>query len=860
MNLFRQFIVRALQKEKVRCAVSILGIGLGVGVVLAIAMANHAATLGFAAALEALSGKAGLEIVASGWGLDERRLANLSWLLADAELGPIIEGDAVWIGPKGEHESLRVLGVDILQDRKFRDYNFVDLGIEKRNNPTQDFLRLLLDPESVIVTEKFAIRYGLAVGSSLSLTFGDQQREYAIRGMLRDEGPARAMEGNFLLMDIAAAQLAFDRIGRIDRLELIPKPRLSVRDLESGISGKLPSDWILQPPARRGEQVEKMLGAFHFNLEALSYISVLVGLFLIYNTVSTSVVSRRQEIGVLRAMGATRFQVLGLFLGEALAMATCGCVIGVLLSRPLAALAMRITGTTVKVLYIATIATLPPLSWRSVLLAFGMGIPLSLLAALIPAWEASRVSPLSAITGSDQLEMRFRLRSRHLLIPLVFFVVGMGLASLKPVGQIPIYGYGSAVALVFGAAFLTPLVLYLLTKIPALAFSQIVGVEGKLARSNLKAGIPRIAVSVAALSVSLSMMTAIATMIDSFRDTVIYWVGQTLQADLYIRPAGGSSTGSEFHLSSQLLAELRQNPAVAALDAYQGFSLSYAGHDIILGTRDFEALASRGNLLFKEATPGMRTLGNAVGQDAVMVSESFSLKFEKHAGDELTLQLPSGESKFRVAAVFFDYSNDRGTVLLDRRSFVSHIGEFRPFSVSLYLKPGVEAEEVRSQLLSSLGKQYQVFIHSNASLRREVLRIFDSTFAITYALEVISILVAILGVASTLLTLILERKKELALLRFVGAQIQQIKKMVLVEAFLLGVVSQAIGLLMGLALSWVLIHVINVQSFGWTIQFHFPLRFTLQSSLLVLAAALLAAYVPARRAAKVNLVSELAEE
>jgi putative ABC transport system permease protein len=189
-----------------------------------------------------------------------------------------------------------------------------------------------------------------------------------------------------------------------------------------------------------------------------------------------------------------------------------------------------------------------------------------------------------------------------------------------------------------------------------------------------------------------------------------------------------------------------------------------------------------------------------------------------------------------------------------------HFGETQPFSLAVYLHDGVSAEEARSRILTSLGNTYRVFIHTNSSLRREILQIFDSTFAITYALELISIFVAILGVASTLLTLILERRKDLAFLRLVGAEVRQVKKMVFIEALLLSGVSQTIGVLMGLGLSWILINVINVQSFGWTIQFHFPASFVVQSSLLILVAAFLAGFVPAQRAARLNTISELAEE
>ena len=860
MTLLRQFILRTLAKERLRVAVSILGITLGVAVVLAIQMANRASLLGFATAVETLSGKAGLEIRSSGIGLDEDLLTSLSWLNEYGELSPVIEGEGEFVGPKGEAESLRILGVDILRDRPFREYRLLEFEAQRRDPTPEEFLRLLLDPQSVVITEKFASRYGLTVGSPLDLIIRDRPQKFLVRGLLRDDGPARAMDGNFLLMDIAAAQWAFDRLGKIDRLEIIPGTKISSSALQEKISQNLPPGWIIQLPSRRGEQVEKMLEAFHFNLTALSYISMLVGLFLIYNTISISVISRRQEIGILRALGTSRLTVMLLFLAEAALIAICGCFTGLLGSRFLAELALKITGTTVKVLYIATASKLPSLGWADVALAFGMGMPLSLLAALIPSWEASRVTPLSAITGADRLETRFRLKKRHIVLPIVFFALGAGLANVKPKGSIPVFGYLSAVAIVFGTAFLTPAVLYLLGRVGSIPLSKMFGVEGKLANANLKGGISRISISVAALAVSLSMMAAIAIMIESFRDTVIYWVGQTLQADLYVRPAGRSANGTETHLSPQLVTLFRENPDVAAVDGFRSFTLPFGESMINLGARDFEVLRKRGQLLIKNPQEGREALRAAIGQDVVIVSESFSYKYNKQVGDELKLAMPSGEKIFLVTAIFYDYTNDRGTILMDNRTFTRNFGEIQPFSLAIYLQEGVSAEGARSRILASLGKTYRVFIHTNSSLRREILRIFDSTFEITYALELISIFVAILGVASTLLTLILERRKELAYLRLVGTEVRQLKKMVFIEALLLAGVSQVIGVFIGLALSWVLIHVINVQSFGWTIQFHFPLHFVVQSSLLILAAAFVAGWYPAQRAARLNAISELAEE
>src|SRR5215203_759858 len=347
--LFRQFILRRLRQEKLRSALTVAGIALGIAVVLAIRLANDSSVRGFSLALDTMAGAASLEIVSPG-GVDEARLGPLGWL---RDMGAVIEGDALARAGSAPAEAVRVLGVDILRDRAFREYDLVEFAGGRRQPAPQEFLTLLLDPRSVVTTEIFARRHGLHVNDSLELAIGDQRKAFVIRGLLRNEGPARVLDGNFVLMDIAAAQWAFDRLGRVDRVEIRLPAGGDVAAAERLLSSRLPSGLSVQRPARRGEQVETMLRAFHFNLTALSYVALLVGLFLVYNTVAVSVIARRDEIGVLRAVGASRGTVLRLFLAEAAALAAVGAALGAPAGWLLAQGAVRLTSTTVNTLYIA---------------------------------------------------------------------------------------------------------------------------------------------------------------------------------------------------------------------------------------------------------------------------------------------------------------------------------------------------------------------------------------------------------------------------------------------------------------------------------------------------------------------------
>jgi putative ABC transport system permease protein len=892
MRLFRQFILRRLVQDRARTATTIAGIALGIAVILAIQLANASSVRGFDTALSTVAGRTSIEIVGPS-GIDETLLPSLGWLREIGTVAPVIEGDmAIVAGPapfdslpeseRGEarrtarrSEAVKVLGVDILRDRTVRDYVLgantvsregMDPGARAELTAGQ-FLDLLTSPQSVVIAEKMAERRGFGLGDEIRLMAGDRVNTYIVRGLLKDEGPARVMDGSFVLMDIAAAQLAFLRLGRIDRIDVQlhaggvgadaqAEGAGSGRSATTGeidaalaaISARLPEGLTAQRPARRGEQVERMLAAFHLNLTALSWVALVVGLFLVYNTVTISVIARREEIGVLRALGVTRRQVLWLFLGEAAALGAIGAALGIVLGRVLADLAVGLTRSTISTLYIASAASTPALSSGQVLLAFVIGILLSLIAAAIPAREASRVPPTAAIRGSDRIEARVRLGRGSTLAAVVVLAIAAGLSQLGPVNGRPIFGYVTSFAIIIGASLLVPAIIFGLSRLLGGTLRR-AGVTGLLAHANLAAAIPRLSISVAALAVSLSMMVAVAVMIGSFRDTVAYWVGQTLRADLFIGPGLQPTVGSEQTLSPAVVDAVRQHPDVETVDPFRQIDIVYRDSLVVLGAGNFGIVLDKGTLLFKSPPDARAALARAEGTDAVIVSETFANRFGVRPGDHITLPTPRGPQPFAVAAVYYDYAADRGVIVMDRSRFEPWFGRLAPTGVAAYLKPGADTERVRAEILDGLDDGHRVFIYTNSALRAEVLRVFDNTFAITYALEIIAIVVAMLGVGATLLTLVLERRRELGMLRLIGAARRQVQQVVVIEAALIGAASQTIGLLVGLAISLVLVYVINLQSFGWTIQFRVPVAFLAQVSLAVVVATAFAGLYPARKAA-----------
>lgn len=851
-----------------------LGVMLGVAVMLAIQLANSGSLRGFSAALDAVSGKAALEITSPPLGVDETRLPGLAWLREYGIATPVIESDVMARTGRGT-EMLRVIGVDALRDPALRDYALPEAEGAASSRASQaasvsgmQLMAFLGQPDSLLLTASFAQRNGLKAGDSLRLVVGDRERVCTVSAILGGARPGEKSPPQTALaaqsvaiMDIANAQVILDKPGRVDRIEVRLRDGLEVAQAEQEVKQRLEAGLVVQRPQRRSAAVEKMLAAFHFNLTMLSGIALVVGLFLIYNTVSVAVMTRKREIGMLRTLGVTRGQILRLFLGEALLLGLAGAVLGVPVAKLMAEAAIALTSTTVDTLYVATAAQVPDLTWQHWALALGVALPLSLLAAALPAREASRVTPIEAMReceGGALARSQGRKNWQAAVPALLCLIVGY-VASRQPAVQgLPLWGYFACLCAITGMSLIVPMLLRGVAQGLRGVLGRMFGIEGRLAASQIRASTHRLAVSVAALAVSLALTVAIAVMVGSFRTTVMYWVDQTLGADLYVRPGTPPRSQSPPTFSEATVKVLREHPAVEAFDGYRAMDVPYQDRIVKLGTGDFDVQFQYGRLALKTPGDPKAFLKQAKAKGEVFVSESFALRFQVKEGDEVTLPTPKGEQRFRIAAQFYDYSNDSGTISMDKALFQKWFGESLPTHIAIYLKPGVDAEAVKTELVQQLEGKGFVAIFTNAGLRTEVLRIFDSTFAITWALEIIAILVAMAGVAATMMTLILERKEEIRLLRIAGAEASQVKRTIMIESGLLGAVSQGLGLVVGVLLSLVLIHVINPQSFGWSIRFYLPWSFLLGSTLLTVFGTMLAGAWPARRSVKSGFIAAAA--
>jgi putative ABC transport system permease protein len=828
-------------RERARTALILSAVALGVAVVLAIDLSGNAAAGSFRSSMETLTGDNDLEITAAG-GVPETIIGQCARLPYPLRVSPRIEDHAT-VASTGE--AVPLIGIDIIAEANNRQGQ-IDIPAGRRSYAH------INDPDVVWITRGL----GKNPGDRISLLINDHTHDYTVLGFIPDSAQ---VSGDAVMMDIGAAQQATGKTGRVDRILLkVPEPP-GIDIWQQRLRAVLPKGIVLNPQGSQTAANRRMLSAFRWNLRILSYIALLVGAFLIYNTISVSVVRRRTDIGIVRALGASRRTVLAAFLAEAVLFGATGAALAIPLGRLIATETVKLLSATVDALYVSSHPGSLDLSAESVILAFVVGIGVAVASALAPAREASKVPPTEAMARAGR-EYSIRVeRKRDALLALLLAVIGAACARVPAIAGKPIFGYLSALLLIAASSLAIPALVHACTSIGASALRALLGVEAMLASRSLAGSLRRTSVLVGALSTAIAMMTSVGIMVGSFRQTVVTWMDEELPADLYLRPAGDPAADRHPTIAPDLADRIARLPGVESVSRFRAYEIEYQGLPVTLAGAEMNPNRPREFSNFLSGRPPRRVLAELAVGDAAIVSEPFAYKHHVQAGDSITLWLGGRQVAFRIADIFYDYGNERGFILLDRVTMLRYLPDPAPSNLAVYLAPGVDLETARNAIKRAAA-HHDVLIFSNRDIRREGVRIFDQTFAITYALEAIAVIVAVMGIAGALLSIVIDRRREFGLLRIMGATSAQIRRLILVEAGLIGILANIAGLALGIVLSFVLIFVINKQSFGWTIQFHWPVSVLFSALSFVYVSTVLAGIYPARIAQRLNPIEVMHEE
>lgn len=844
--------LRHLAGHRLQAALMLLGIAIGVAVVVAIDIANASVRSSFRLTVASLAGKATHQVVGSGTGVDADLYRRLRVDLGVRECAPVIEDYVEAVSLDGR--MMRLLGVDPFADGAFRSYLLDQTG--SHDAPLGDLTAFLTRPGAVLISADLARQFGVTVGQPLEVTRGGRRVRLTVAGLLKptDASAARALSG-LLIADIATAQEVFDSPQRLSHIDLLidaAHPEV-LRRVETA----LPAGVRIEPVRKRGQSLEQLTASFELNLFAVSLLTLVVGAFLVFNTVTFFVVQRRGVFATLRALGVTREQLFAAVMAETLTLGVVASLLGLGLGVLLGQGAVRLVTRTINDLYFVLTVTDTAIEPFTLIKGFIVGVGAALVSAVVPAWEAASVPPAGGLRRSV-LEARVGRAVPWVSALGVLLFVGGQVILAVPSRRVDV-AFAAILLEFIGAALLVPLATMGLMKLAGPVARVFGGVAGRLASRAVVRSLSRSAVAVAALMVAVSIIVGLDVMVGSFRRTVDDWLGVTLQADIFVSTPAGTASRSD-SLERTVAREIAALGPVDHVDTARLTKLDTPDYGLVFCLAvDGDVVAHRQFIYTDGSLDNVR---RAIAQGAVIVSEPFAYRHGiRHApGQAITLPTQDGPRSFPISGIYYDYGTERGSISMAGPVYRAGWHDDQISSIAVYLRSGVDVEPFANTLRARFAQRIALDIMSNRTLRATALSIFDRTFAITNALRALVMLVAFIGVLSTLMALQLERRREMGVLRAVGMTVNQLARAIVIETGLMGGVAGVLALPVGTLLAYTLVHVVNPRSFGWTMAFVPRFEYYVSAFVIAVAAGLLAGIYPAWRFSRVAPAEALRSE
>jgi putative ABC transport system permease protein len=791
LKVVTKSFLRYLPRRLSLSLLQLMGVACGVAAVMGMTLSAQTALRSFTKAVEFLRGKATHSMQRPVGPMEESLLARLGRDPAVEWFSPVIDRRL----SLGNEEVVRVLGIDPFLDRSIRpELSKVEFSGDATDN-AENLLSFLVDEKAVLIDHGLKREHGMTSRNVLN----------SAKGPLHVKGSFPNPSGEpLILMDIGHAQKLYDLEGRVDRVDLILSD-------EAGFISRWEKGFLIQSARQRSETFSGMLQAFRLNLEALSLLALFVGVFLIYNTAMFTVVSRRRDTGILRSLGANRMEILGAFLSELLILGIIGGALGGLMGFLLTRFLTGLIGDSISNLYF--FLRPEPVGWSAWILIVGvvLGCGASVLGGAVPLADLIRTDPVKALSGRVAGRESVRKARRAALAALLILLASLVLFLLP--GTHVYVGFAGVFGFVLGVSLLTGVVLVVLHPVIKKILRSLGGLPGKVAAGNIRQNLGRTGVAIAAFMISLSMSIGLGSMIGSFRASLIWWMDTQIRGDLYIGKIIEAEVPEDFY------EELRKMEGLGGVHPYRNVQTVYRDTSINVSAVD-------ASVLEKYARFGWLKGGNEnwgpVKRGGVIISESFSRRFGVTSGQVIALEGIQGPVEFKVGAVFYDYTTEHGLVMMDRSTFIKTFGDRTLNNIGIFIDPD---NPDRSKLLQEVrrrGEARGLPVLTGTQLHDNILEVFDLTFATTRSMRAIAIVVAFFGIAGALLTLFIERSREFGIYRALGFSTRQVATMTLMEGLGMGIVSFLLSIGAGTVLAILLIKVINIRSFNWTI-FYTPL-------------------------------------
>ena len=849
MALIRLISWPYVRQHVLRTALTTAGIVLGVAVFVGMHTANDSVVFAFSSMVDRIAGRTQLQVTAGEAGFPEAVLDQVQSASTVRVAVPVIE--AVVDSRLPGAGSVLVLGIDMTGDRTLRDFDLQDA-----DDTVDDPLVFLAQPDSLIVSKAFADRHHLRAGSRLPLSTANGEQTFTIRGILATAGLMSAFGGNLAVMDIYAAQKIFGRGRTFDRIDLAVKPGVTLSDSERELEALLGPGFEVQPPSSRGRQFETMISGYALMMNISSAFAIFIGMFIIYNAFAIAATQRRTEIGIMRALGATRRQILRLFLTESVVMGAVGSILGVacgvLIGRAIAAsigsLIQDVYGVAQRA---GETATSPLVLGGAVLL----GMATSMVAAAIPARAAARVDPVHALQKGQYQQFSARQTKRRAVgggVLILLSFVCLTAAVFRPVFYVG-YGLGIVAALV-----VLPILSTALANLIRPGVKWLRPVEGSLAADSLIQAPRRTSASVAALMLALALSIAFAGMAGASYQSIVGWIATTLNPDLFVLPT--PTVGSQaIRFPAAMAAEIQAIPGVDRVQPLRSARIVFRKTPVMVVAVDMQSAGE--TLSIRPVAGNSRDMYRLCAEGrGVMISDNFAQIQHVALGDMLDVPAPFGRLHLPVVAIIVDYSDQQGSIIVERRLFADYWHDDTANLFRIYAKQSASLVDVRQRILDRYAGQRQVFVMTNDEMKSYIMKIADQWFGLSTVQIAVAVLVAILGIANTLTVSITDRRRELGVLQAVGALHRQVRHTIWIEALSVGFIGLLLGLGLGAVNLYYVLQIVQHDINGMRVDYQFPLGTALMLVPTILAAAFIAAIWPAESAVRGTLVEALEYE
>jgi len=851
MILLRLLSWQYARKHRVRTLLTVVGIALGVAVFVGMHAANQSILAAFGRTVDRIAGATELQVSAGETGFDEEVLDTVQQVPEVRLAVPIVEAVAA-TGIRGQG-NLLILGVDMVGDRGLRDYS-LEGG---QQDTVEDPLIFLAQPDSLIVSREFGARNGLTVNSRFVMRTMDGPRQFTVRGLMRSGGLASAFGGNLAVMDIYAAQKMFGRGRKFDRIDLAVKQGVTLAQCQAALERRLGPGFEVRPPSARGQQFESMMQGYSASLNVSSAFALFIGLFIIYNSFSIAVTERRSEIGILRALGATRGQVGRLFLGESAALGLLGSAIGIGFGMLLADGLVRYIGQVMVGAY-GVAEPAKEIVWSPFLLAtaFGLGIATSLGAAFLPARAAAAVDPVQALQkGKRQVLSAGENRRRRLAAAILL----LGSVGCLLFGESRVLFYSGYGLLMTATLLLTPSLSLLLARWLRPSLKRLRPIEGALAADSLMQAPRRTSATVSALMLCLAMLIGLAGTSRASYGSIAEWINTTLNPDLFVS-ASENLVSRSYRFPASMQPELERIPGIEEVQPVRNTRITYRNTPVLLISVDIARVAARtrARRIIAGSFDEMNRLAGE-GKGAI-ISENLAQLKSLGMGSQVELAAPSAALRLPVVGIVRDFSDQQGAIFLDQSVYLRYWKDPTFDSFRVYLKPGADANAIKTGIQEQFSQQRRLFVFLNRELKGYILNLADQWFGMTYIQLALALVVGILGIANTLTVSIADRRRELGILRAVGGFRGVVRRAIWMEAVAIGLIGLVLGLSLGSINLYYQLEMVRRDFTGMPLDYRFPWAVALTLLPLVLAAALVSALGPAESALRGSLVEALAYE